>query len=113
MTNIKKIEATAYLRSAIIAPSKVRRILDQIRGRSCDEAILILRFLPYKACGILNYLLVAAISNAKQKSSKKNIAFFVKEARVDSGMFLKRYCPHAQGRGFPIKKYMSHITSLF
>lgn len=35
---------------------------------------------------------------------------YISEARVDEGPALKRFCPHAQGRGFPIKKRFSHIT---
>jgi large subunit ribosomal protein L22 len=106
------IEAKSILRFARISPSKVRRILNQIKGRPCNEAILILKFMPYKACSIINKVLLAAISNAKQQSSEENISFFIKDARADTGPFLKRFRPHAQGRGFPIKKHMSHITSM-
>lgn len=112
MTEINNLEAEAVLRYSRISPIKVKRILDQIRGRSCDEALLILKFMPYKACSIIRSVLLSSISNAKQKSSDENVYFIIKEARVDSGPFLKRFCPHAQGRGFPIKKYMSHITSV-
>lgn len=112
MTEINNLEAKAVLRYSRISPIKVKRILDQIRGRSCDEALLILKFMPYKACSIIRSVLLSSISNAKQKSSDENVSLFIKEARVDSGPFLKRFCPHAQGRGFPIKKHMSHITSV-
>lgn len=113
MTDIDNLEARAILRYARISPIKVKRILDQIRGRSCDEALLILKFMPYKACSIVRNVLLSSISNAKQKSSDEKISFFIKEAKVDASPFLKRFRPHAQGRGFPIKKHMSHITSLF
>lgn len=36
--------------------------------------------------------------------------WFVKEIYVDEGPCLKRFRPRAQGRGFPIKKRMCHIT---
>ena len=43
-------EATAYARNVRMSPFKVRRVLDQIRGRSYEEALMILEFMPYRAC---------------------------------------------------------------
>jgi large subunit ribosomal protein L22 len=34
-----------------MSPHKIRRVLDQIRGRSYQEALMILEFLPYDAGG--------------------------------------------------------------
>lgn len=111
MNYSKNIEASAFSRYVRISPSKVRRILDQIRGRSSEEAIMILKFMPYKACPIISKLIFSALANAKQKFNLDTTSFFIKEARADSGTILKRFCPHAQGRGFPIKKQMCHIIS--
>lgn len=106
-----KIEASAFSRYVRISPSKVRRILDQIRGRSSEEALMILKFMPYKACPIIAKVVSSALANAKQKFGMEASSFYITEARADSGPILKRFCPHAQGRGFPIKKQMSHIIS--
>lgn len=106
-----KIEASAFSRYVRISPSKVRRILDQIRGRSSEEALMILKFMPYKACPIIYKVVFSALANAKQKFNLDTNSFFITEARADGGPILKRFCPHAQGRGFPIKKQISHITS--
>jgi ribosomal protein L22 len=43
-------EAVATLRHVRGAPNKVRRVLDTIRGRSYEEALMILEYMPYKAC---------------------------------------------------------------
>lgn len=43
-------EAVAHLRYVRGSPLKVRRVLDQIRGRNYEEAIMILEYMPYKAC---------------------------------------------------------------
>lgn len=101
----------AYTKYVRISPSKVRRIIDQIRNRSCNESLLILKFMPHKACLILSKVISSAISNAESKYLLTGKSFFISEARVDEGPSLKRFCPHAQGRGFPIKKRMSHIVS--
>ena len=36
MTSTTKLEATAYRRNIPMSPFKVRRVLDQIRGRSYE-----------------------------------------------------------------------------
>lgn len=45
-----KKEIAAFSRYIRMSPFKIRRVIDQIRGRSCNEALMILKFMPYKAC---------------------------------------------------------------
>lgn len=111
MESIRKIEVSSFARYIRISPFKVRRILDQLRGRPCNEALLILKFMPHKASSSISKAILSAISNAKSNYGLVDKTFFISEARVDSGPVLKRFCPHAQGRAFPIKKRMSHIVS--
>lgn len=112
MEFVTPIESKCIARYVKISPLKVKRILDQIRGRSYKESLIILTFMPYKACGIILKVLRSAASNCKQVFDLEESLLFVKEARVDKAPFLKRVCPHAQGRAFPIKKHYSHIISL-
>lgn len=105
-------EAMCKVRYVKVSPVKVRRIAGQIRNRPYDEALLILAFLPHKPSTIIMKALRSAISNYKQMFGMDISNLVVKEIRVDNAPFLKRLCPHAQGRGFPIKKHYSHITSL-
>lgn len=93
---------------------KARRIASQIRNRPYKEAITILTFLPHKSSCILLKALKSAVSNFKQIFSYDDsnlLSLIITEVRVDNAPFLKRLCPHAQGRAFPIKKHFSHITS--
>jgi len=49
MSDVKSVKAVAkYIR---MSPQKVRRVLNQIRGLSYQEALMMLEFLPYKASG--------------------------------------------------------------
>lgn len=102
-------EVVCKVRYVKISPIKVRRIVNQIRNRSYEEAVMILNFMPHKSCSILLKALLSAASNHKQIFNSKNAKLFIKEIRVDNAPFLKRLCPHAQGRAFPIKKHFSHI----
>lgn len=110
MSSVSPIEVSAFARYVRLSPSKVRRVINSIKGRTCNEALLILKFMPYKACPIISKVILAAIANAKSNFGLATESFRVVEARVDDGPFMKRFCPHAQGRGFPIKKRMSHIV---
>ena len=50
-----KQTAKAVSKYIRISSHKVRRVLDQIRGRSYLEALMLLQFMPYRACGCLLY----------------------------------------------------------
>lgn len=113
MKKLGNLEVVAFSRYIRMSPSKLRRIADQIRNRPISEAIVILKFLALRPCTIILKLLNSAIASCKLKTNNNDISdFSIKEIRVDEGPILKRFRPHAQGRGFPIKKRMSHITSL-
>ena len=48
MVDGQSVKAVAkYIR---MSPQKVRRVLNQLRGRSYQEALMILEFLSYSAC---------------------------------------------------------------
>lgn len=110
MNTKEKIESIAFSRYVRISPQKIRRVLNQIKGRKVDESLNILKFLPYKSAPIIIKVLLSSISNLNNHLKIDKNLIFVKEVRVDEGPVLKRFCPHAQGRGFPIRKRTSHIS---
>ena len=89
---------------------KVRRVIETIRGRSYEEAIMILRFLPYRACEPILRILASAAANAAEQKQWKKSNLKIEIAYVDEGPKLKRFRPRAQGRGAPIQKPSCHIT---
>lgn len=103
-------EAVAYLRFIRGSAYKVRRVLDQIRGRSYEEAIMILEYMPYRACDPVLKTLLSAAANAKQNLGMRKAKLVVSECFADEGPVLKRSQPRAQGRAYPILKPMVHIT---
>ena len=80
-----------------ISPTKVRRVLDQIRGRSYEEALMILEFLPYKASGPIWQVLNSAAANAENNLNLKKQSLRVKTVFADQGPTLRRMRPRAQG----------------
>ncbi|MGK7877758.1 MAG: 50S ribosomal protein L22 [Xenococcaceae cyanobacterium] len=103
-------EVKAIARYIRMSPYKVRRVLDQIRGRSYREALIILEFMPYKACGPVLKVLRSAAANAEHNSGLDPTQLVVNKAYADSGPTLKRYRARAQGRAYQIRKPTCHIT---
>lgn len=93
-----------------ISPTKVRRILDQIRGRSYQEALMILEFMPYRACGPIWQVLNSAAANAQNNLNIQKQDLTIKTVFADQGPSLKRRRPRAKGQGYPICKPTCHIT---
>lgn len=103
-------EVKAIARYIRMSPHKVRRVLDQIRGRSYREALIILEFMPYRACEPVMKLLRSAAANAEHNEGMDRATLVVSQAYADQGATLKRFRPRAQGRAFQIRKPTCHIT---
>lgn len=103
-------EAVSKLRSVRMSASKVRRVLDQVRGRSYEEALMILEFMPYRSCDEVLKCLYSASANAKNNLDMDKSKLYISHASCDEGPTLKRFRPRAQGRGFPIRKRTCNIT---
>ncbi len=103
-----EVKATArYIR---MSPFKVRRVLDQIRGRSYREALIILEFMPYRACEPVLKVLRSAAANAEHNEGFDRASLVISRAYADQGPVLRRFRPRAQGRAYQIRKPTCHIT---
>jgi large subunit ribosomal protein L22 len=103
-------EVKAVARYIRMSPHKVRRVLDQIRGRSYREALIILEFMPYRACEPILKVLRSAVANAEHNEGYAPASLKVTQAYADQGPVLRRYRPRAQGRAYQIRKPTCHIT---
>ncbi len=103
-------EVKAIARFIRMSPYKVRRVLDQIRGRSYRESLIILELMPYRACEPILKLLRSAAANAEHNNGYDRSTLVVSTAFADGGPSLKRFRPRAQGRAFQIRKPTCHIT---
>jgi large subunit ribosomal protein L22 len=92
------------------SPSKVRIVLDLVRGLPVDEARVVLDFTNRKAAGTVKKVLDSAIANAEHNFALDAEELFVVEAFADEGPTLKRWRPRARGRATRIRKRTSHIT---
>jgi large subunit ribosomal protein L22 len=101
---------TAKLRYADVTARKLRPIADVIRGKSADEALETLRFLPNRGARLIESVLKSAVGNAEDRGVRNVEDLLVVESRVDGGPIMKRFMPRARGMATPIKKRFSHIV---
>lgn len=73
-------------------------MLDTIRGRTYEEAVAMLEYMPYKACEPLLACLKSAGANGKNGKEMPLSKQVISEAYADQGPVLKRFRPRAQGR---------------
>ena len=90
--------------------SKVRRVLDQIRGRSYRDALIMLEFMPYRSTDPITKVLRSAVANAEHNFGMDPSSLVISSAYADNGPVMKRFRPRAQGRAFSIKKQTCHIS---
>ncbi|MDX1976728.1 MAG: 50S ribosomal protein L22 [Pseudanabaenaceae cyanobacterium bins.68] len=108
LLDINEVYATA--KHVRMSPNKVRRVLDQIRGRSYRDALMMLEFMPYRACEPVIKVLRSAVANAEHNNGMDRTGLVISQAYADMGTSLKRYRPRAQGRAYQIRKPTCHIT---
>ena len=107
-------EARAIQRTARQSPYKMRLVIDQIRGKSVNEALALLKFSKKHAAKEIEKVLNSAVANAEYKAREANDSvdvdtLYVKHAIINEGPKLKRFTPAAMGRATPVHKRTSHI----
>ena len=105
------MEAVAKKRFIRQSASKIRYVLDTVKGSSVDLAINKLSLTNKKASKYIVEVLKSAVSNMGNINDGNNTGkLFIKTAYVDEGPVMKRFRPAAMGRATAIKKRTSHLT---
>lgn len=104
------MEVRAVAKDVRISQSKVKPVIDLIRGKKVDEALAILRFIPSPTARAVAKVVKSASANAENNfqmtpSNLKIVSVFADRARM-----MKRFQAAARGRAAPILKRSSHIT---
>ena len=104
------MEVRAVAKDTGVAPRKARLLVDMVRGKKVDEALIMLRFTPSPTARIVAKVIKSAAANAESvfqmaSSDLKIVSIVADEART-----LKRFRPRSRGRASPILKRSSHIT---
>ena len=100
----------AVLRHSGLSASKVRQVLDLIRGQDVDRAAEILIGTEREAANIIGKVLASAVANAAHNDFQNPDELYVSACYADEGTTAKRWRPRARGRATRIRKRSSHIT---
>jgi large subunit ribosomal protein L22 len=107
-------EARAFQRGARQSPYKMRLVIDQIRGRSVNDALALLTFSKKHAAKQIEKVVRSAVANAENAARTQNATLdvddlFIKRAIINEGVKMKRWTPAAMGRATPVLKRTSHV----
>ena len=102
----------AIARYVRISSSKVKIVIDLIRGKKVDEALAILMYTPKAAAPVVEKLLLSAIANAENNLSMDRGSLYVAEVYANPGPTLKRYVARSRGSAAPMLKRTGHITGV-
>ena len=106
----KKVEVYALGQHICMSAHKARRVIDQIRGRSYEETLMILELMPYRACYPIFKLVYSAAANGIHNLGFNEAILVIIKAEVNEGTAAKRLKPRARGRSYIIKRPTCHIT---
>ena len=107
------MQARAVHRYVGTSPTKMRLVVDLIRGKGAEEALTILHFSPKHGARTAEKVLRSAISNLQNKDEAGRVdtsSVYVKEVFVNGGPTLKRISAAPMGRAYRIRKRSNHIT---
>lgn len=104
------MEVRAVAKDTGIPANKVRPLVNMVRGKKVDDALILLKFTPTPKAKLIAKLVKSAAANAENNfqidpADLKITKIFANEARS-----MRRYRPRSRGRVSPIRRHSSHIT---
>lgn len=100
----------AVAKDVRMSSSKVRIVLDNIRGKKVNEAVAILTYMPQKGAYESLKVLKSAIANAENNKGLSADNLIVAECYTTPGPMMKRVNFRGRGRVDHIIKRSCHIT---
>uniref|UniRef100_UPI0030DF13E4 ribosomal protein L22 n=1 Tax=Camellia synaptica TaxID=1454367 RepID=UPI0030DF13E4 len=110
MLKKKKTEVYALGQHISMSAHKARRVIDQIRGRSYEETLMVLELMPYRACYPIFKLIYSAAANASYNMGSNETNLIISKVEVNEGTTVKKLKPRARGRSYLIKRPTCHIS---
>jgi large subunit ribosomal protein L22 len=91
------------------SPRKVAVVADLVRGRSVNDALIILEHTPRRSAMAVKKVIQSASANADYNHGYKPATLRIVEISVTPGPRTKRYRPASRGLAMPYQKKSSHI----
>jgi len=103
------MKVRAYLKELHISPRKVSEVVALVRGRSVDDALVILNHTPRRSAKPLAKVIASARANATNNHGLKADGLQITTLSVTSGPRLKRFRPVSRGMAHSFQKRTSNI----
>ena len=106
------MEATAKLRNIPMSARKMRLVINNVRGKSVNEALEILKYTKNEGAVWCSKLIKSAAANWAYASEDDSAmeSLYIKSIQSDEGTVLKRFQPAPHCRAHRIRKRMNHVT---
>lgn len=105
----ESLTAKAVLSELRLAPRKVSLVASLVRGRTVEDAIVILNNTPKRAAKPLRKLIESVRANAINNHNMKAEGLRIETISVTAGPRLKRYRPVPRGMAHPYQKRTSNV----
>lgn len=99
----------AIAKGVRMSPRKVSEVASLVRGRSVNDALVILEHTPRRAAVAVRKTIQSARANAENNHNFKPDSLQIIEISVTAGPRIKRFRPAAHGRALPFQRKTSHI----
>lgn len=99
----------AVAKGVRLSPRKVAVVAGLVRGRTVEDALVILSHTPRRSAVAVSKVIKSAKANADHNHGYKPATLVITEIGVTPGPRLKRYRPAAHGRALPFQRKTSHI----
>jgi large subunit ribosomal protein L22 len=99
----------AIAKGVRMSPRKVGVVAALVRGRSVEDALVILAHTPRRTALPVSKVIASAKANAENNHNYKGGTLQIVEISVTPGPRLKRFRPAAHGRALPFQRKTSHI----
>lgn len=99
----------AYAKGVDQTPRKVSLIAGLVRGRSVEDALVILEHVPKRAALPVKKTIESAKANALNTHGLDGKTLTISTISVTIGTRLKRFKPASRGRALPFQKKSSNI----
>jgi len=100
----------ALVRHARISARKVRPFADLVRGKTVQEGLETLKYLPNRGARMVEQVVKSAAANAEDRGARNVDSLLIAECFVDGGPMFKRFRPRGRGMVYTLRKRFAHIT---
>jgi large subunit ribosomal protein L22 len=104
------MDVRAVAKNVRVSPTKVRLLVDMVRGKRVEQALSMLQFTPTPTARAVAKVIKSAAANAENGFQMSPEGLIISRIFVDPGLTMKRYRSAARGRASPVLKRSSHIT---